>query len=217
MKTSKFFLNSCCLFFLSFFVSNPIFSQDAKSTAFLNQVALKVKSYKNIVIDFKYSIDSGQKTESKGNATMSGDLYVMNLLGVTKIFDGKKIYTINPEDEEITISKYNEKDQNSITPSRMLTFFKSGYSSKMDIVQNIKGRKIQFVKLTPNNAKDARKEILLGVDLLTKNIHSLIEINKNGNKTSIVVNSFKTNQPLSKNQFTFVESNYPKYYINKLD
>ncbi|HEU4496030.1 MAG TPA: outer membrane lipoprotein carrier protein LolA, partial [Flavobacterium sp.] len=28
---------------------------------------------------------------------------------------------------------------------------------------------------------------------------------------------FKTNQPLSKNQFTFAESKYPNYYINKLD
>jgi hypothetical protein len=42
-------------------------------------------------------------------------------------------------------------------------------------------------------------------------------VGKNGTKTSIVVNSFKTNQPLSKNQFTFVESKYPNYYINKLD
>ena len=217
MKILKIFSSNFIPSFFTFFIAIPCFSQDAKSVKFLNEVAAKVQAYKNIEIDFKYTIDSGKKSESNGNAILSADLYVMNLLGVTKLFDGKKIYTINPEDEEITISKYNEKDQNSITPSRMLTFFKAGYSSKMDRVQNIKGRKIQFVKLIPNNAKDARKEILLGVDLLTKNIQSLVEINKNGSKTSIVVNSFKTNQPLSKNQFTFVESKYPKYYINKLD
>ena len=67
------------------------------------------------------------------------------------------------------------------------------------------------------NTKDHRKEILLGIDVQTKNIYNLIEVGKNGTKTSIVVNSFKTNQPLSKNQFTFVESKYPNYYINKLD
>ena len=148
---------------------------------------------------------------------MKGDLYILNLKGVTKLFDGKQTYTINPEDEEITISKFNEKDDNSITPSKMLTFFNSGYKYKMDILQNLKGRKIQYVKLTPISSKDQRKEILLGIDNQTKNIYNLIEVGKNGTKTTLTVNSFKTDQPLSKNQFTFEASKYPKYYINKLD
>ena len=83
--------------------------------------------------------------------------------------------------------------------------------------KDIKGRKIQYIKLTPTNPKDPRKEILLGIDNQTKNIYNLIEIGKNGTKTTLTVNSFKTNQPLSKNQFTFETSKYPKYYINKLD
>ena len=51
----------------------------------------------------------------------------------------------------------------------------------------------------------------------TKNIYNVIEIGKNGTRTTIVVNSFKTNQPVSKNQFTFVKSKYPNYYINNID
>jgi hypothetical protein len=43
-------------------------------------------------------------------------------MGITKIFDGKKNLTIVPEDEEISISSFNEKDDNAITPSKMLTF-----------------------------------------------------------------------------------------------
>ena len=152
-----------------------------------------------------------------GNVTMKGNMYVLNLMGVTKLFDGKKTYTINPEDEEITISKYNEKDESMITPSKMLTFFNSGYKFAWDIAQNNKGRKIQYIKLIPINTKDQRKEILLGIDIQTKNIYNVIEMGKNGTKTTLTVNSFKTNQPVSKNQFTFAESKYPNYYINKLD
>jgi hypothetical protein len=138
-------------------------------------------------------------------------------MGVTKIFDGKKSYTIVPEDEEITISSLNEKDENAITPSKMLTFFNTGYKFTWDILQDVKGRKIQYIKLIPTNAKDQRKEILLGIDSQTKNIYNVIEMGKNGTKTTLTVNSFKTNQPLSKNQFTFVASKYPNYYINKID
>jgi len=213
MKT----LASITLFLL---VTLNLQAQDKKAKDLLDQVTAKVKSHNNIVIDFKYALNNSKENinqESKGNVTMKGDMYVLNLMGVTKIFDGKKIYTINPEDEEVSISKLNEKDDGAITPSKMLTFYNTGYKYTWDINQNVKGRQIQYVKLVPNSAKDQRKEILLGIDIQTKNIYNLIEMGKNGTKTTLTVNSFKINQPLSKNQFTFEASKYPKYYINKLD
>ena len=203
-----------------FLFSLSLHAQDKKAKDLLDQVTAKVKSYNNIVIDFKYSLNNSKENinqESKGNVTMKGNMYVLNLMGVTKIFDGKKIYTINPEDEEVSISKLNEKDDNAITPSKMLTFYNSGYKYTWDISQSVKGRQIQYVKLVPTSGKDQRKEILLGIDIQTKNIYNLIELGKNGTKTTLTVNSFKINQPLSKNQFTFEASKYPKYYINKLD
>ena len=161
-------------------------AQDKKAKTLLSEVTSKIKSFNNISIDFKYSLNNSKENinqESKGNVVLQGNKYVLNFMGVTKIFDGKKTYTIVPEDEEITISNMNDSDEKAITP----------------------------------NNKDQRKEILLGIDIQTKTINNLIEIGKNGTKTILTVNSFKTNQPLSKNQFTFVASKYPNYYINKLD
>jgi outer membrane lipoprotein-sorting protein len=200
--------------------SFSIQAQDKKAKDLLNEVTSIVRSYDNIVIDFKYTLNNSKENinqNSKGNVTMKGNQYVLNFMGVTKIFDGKKSYTIVPEDEEVTVSTVNENDDNAITPSKMLTFFNSGYKCTMDVLQDVKGRKIQYIKLVPNNSKDQRKEILLGIDVQTKHIYNLIEIGKKGTKTTLTVNSFKTNQPLSKNQFTFVASKYPNYYINKLD
>ncbi|MCL6462570.1 MAG: outer membrane lipoprotein carrier protein LolA [Flavobacterium micromati] len=200
--------------------SFSIQAQDKKAKQLLDEVTAKVKSYSNITIDFKYSLNNAKENinqDSKGNVIMKGNQYVLSFMGVTKIFDGKKTYTIVPEDEEITISTVNDKDDNAITPSKMLTFFNSGYKYEMDILQNVKGRKIQYIKLVSTNPKDSRKEVLLGIDVQTKHIYNLIEVGKKGTKTTLTVNSFKTNQPLSKNQFTFVGSKYPNYYINKLD
>jgi len=201
-------------------LSFSIKAQDYKAKDLLNKVTSIVKGYDNIVIDFKYSLNNSKENihqDSKGNVTMKGNQYILNFMGVTKIYDGKKNYTIVPEDEEVTISSVDEKDESAITPSKMLTFFNSGYKCTMDKLEDIKGRKIQYVKLVPTNAKDQRKEILLGIDVQTKHIYNLVEIGKKGTKTVLTVNSFKTNQPLSKNQFTFVASKYPNYYINKLD
>jgi outer membrane lipoprotein-sorting protein len=202
------------------FLSFASHAQDKNAKELLDQVTAKVKSYENITIDFKYSLQNTKENinqDSKGNVVMKGNMYYLNFMGITKIFDGKKSYTISPEDEEVTISKVDEKDENAITPSKMLTFFNTGYKYSMDILQDVKGRKIQYIKLIPISSKDQRKEILLGIDMQTKHIYNLIEVGKNGTKTTLTVNSFKTNQPISKNQFTFDESKYKSYYINRID
>jgi hypothetical protein len=141
------------------------------------------------------------------------------MLGSTRMFDGNNIYTIVPEDEEVTISGYNAQDDKEITPSKLLTFYEKGYVSEMDIVQNVKGRKIQFVKLSPIDSKAEIKNILLGIDVQTKHIYKLIQTDANGTKYTLTVNSFKTNQPLSETLFTFDKAKFEKdgYYINKLD
>ena len=196
-------------------------AQDAvKAKALLDKGSANGKSYKNIQIDFKYSLQNLKENinqESKGNVTLSGNQYVLNFMGVTKLCDGKKIYSIVPEDEEITISSIGGSEDDNDTPAKMLTFFNKGFKFAWDITQNVQGKKIQYVKLVPINSKDDRKQILVGIDLKTNQIYNTIATAKNGTKTTLTVNSFKTNQTLPKNQFTFVQNKYPKYYINKLD
>lgn len=195
------------------------YAQDAKSL--LKEVSAKVKNYDNISIEFKYNLNNSKENvnqETRGDVTLQGDKYVLNMLGTTRIFDGKNIYTIVPEDEEVTISAYNPKDDKEITPSKMLTFYEKGYTYKMDIEQNVKGRKIQYIKLTPIDSKAEIKDILLGIDAQTKHIYKLIQTDSNGTKYTLTVNSFKTNQPLSKTLFNFDEAKYKNegYYINRL-
>lgn len=204
-----------------FLIGFSLHAQDSqKARGLLDQVTSKIKSYNNIVIDFKYSVSNPSENlnqESKGNVVLKGNLYTLNFMGITRIYDGKKLYNIVPEDEEISISKFDASKDDGLTPAKMLTFFNSGYKYTWDIQQNIKGRKIQYIKLKPLDPKDRAKEILLGIDIQTKHIYNLIQQDKDGTKTVFTINSFKTNQPLSKNHFTFTESKYPNYYINRLD
>lgn len=206
---------------LAFLIGSLGFSQDSKKAeTLLNEVYNKAQAYENISVDFKYVLENVSediKQETRGDVVMKGDKYLLNILGVTRIFDGKKLYTISPEDEEVTISSDNSEDENSITPSKMMSFYKDGYTYKMDIEQDVKGRKIQFVKLYPIDTNSEIKELFLGIDAKTNHIYKLIEVGKNGTKTTLTVNSFKTNEPISKTLFTFDENKYKAYYINKLD
>jgi outer membrane lipoprotein-sorting protein len=198
-----------------------LFAQDgAKAKALLDEVSTKVKSYDNIAIDFKYVLVNTEediRQETRGDVVMQGDKYKLNILGITRIFNGNTLYTISPEDEEVTISNENSEEGNTITPSKMLSFYEDGYTYTMDIVQNVNGRKIQYVKLTPMDSNSEINHVLLGIDIKTKHIYNLIEIGNNSTKTTLTVNSFKTNEPLSKTLFTFDESKYNGYFINKID
>jgi outer membrane lipoprotein-sorting protein len=200
--------------------SSTSYSQQAATL--LNEVSAKVRSYDNIKIKFKYTLTNqkeGVNQQTIGDLTLLDDNYVLNMLDITRMFDGTSIYTIVPEDQEVTISSYNPEDEKDITPSQMLTFYEKGYDSKMGIVENIKGRKIQYVKLTPIDSDAEIKKIHLGIDKKTKHIYKLIQIDSKGTKYTLTVQSFKTNLPLSKTVFVFDQQKYTAngYYINKLD
>ncbi len=199
-------------------LSNAGMAQDSdKAKNLLDEVYNKVMSYENIFVDFKYQLHNSEANidqETRGDVTMQGDKYLFNYLGSLQLFDGKKVYTVVPENEEITIEDQSE-EENTITPSKMLTFYKQGHTYSWDILQNENGRKIQFVKLFPIDTNSEIKSILLGIDAETRHIYKLIETGKNGTVTTITVNSFKTDQPLSESLFTFDEAKYKDegYYI----
>ena len=96
-----------------------------KGKVLLQEVSEKVKRYGNISIDFKYTLENlseNIKQETRGDVVMQGDKYKLNILGVTRLFDGNKLYTISPEDEEVTISTEGEDEDDSVTPKQNTVF-----------------------------------------------------------------------------------------------
>mgnify|MGYP001820706266 FL=1 len=193
-------------------------AQDAaKAKTLLDEVYAKVKGYDNIVVDFMfdlYNSEADVRQETRGNVSLNGDKYYLNYMGAEQLYDGKKVYTIVPENEEVTIED-KSSESGTVSPSKMLTFYREGHRLDWDILQDVQGRKIQYVKLTPIDTNSEVASILLGIDVETQHIYKLIETGKNGTKTTITVNSFKTNQPLPKTLFTFDEKKYTDegYYI----
>jgi outer membrane lipoprotein-sorting protein len=195
-------------------------TKDPKAKQLLSEVNEKVNSYDNIEISFKYVLENESENirqETKGKVTLEGDKYVLDILGIQRIFDGKTLYTISSEDEEVTISNENSEEENTISPSQLFSFFESGYNYTLDIIQNKMGRKIQYIKLIPIDSESEIKYALLGIDIKTKHIYNLIEIGENNTKTTLNVLEFNTNTPLPQSFFKFDVSKYSDYYINNLD
>jgi hypothetical protein len=68
-------------------------------------------------------------------------------MGITKILMVKKL-TIVPEDEEISFRALTKKTTMRLHLQNV-DFFNSGYKYSMDILQDVRGRKIQYIKLIP--------------------------------------------------------------------
>lgn len=195
-------------------------SSNSEAQIILDEVSDKVNSYESMILKFRYVLENTEENirqETSGDITLEGEKYILNILGITRLYNGESLFTISPEDEEVTISSNNTTEENTITPSELLSFYEDGYTYDMDIAQNINGRKIQYIKLTPIDSDSEIKYVLLGIDLNTKHIYKLIGIGSNDTKTTLTINSFKTNQNLSKKLFKFDPTKYSDYYINNLD
>lgn len=188
------------------------FSQNTnKAKTLLDEVAQKIEAYKNIYIEFNHKFDNTEADihqETRGNVTLKGDLYHLNYMGTEQIFDGKKVYLIIHEDEEVIIQKPSDDEDETLTPSVMFSFYKNGYTYKMGELKSTKGIKIQYVKLTPIDSNSEIKSVLIGIDVKTKHIYNIIEVGKNGTVTTLQIRTFKTNQPISEKLFIFDTAKY---------
>lgn len=193
------------------------YSQEtSKAKELLDEVSTKMGAYKNMQLSFSATlvnieagIDENDEIPNYGKIILQGEKYNLDYLRNTFIYDGKKLYVINHDDKEITVNEGDlDEDEGFIYPSKLLTFYKEGYNYKLGKLKNIKGRKIQFVELTPIDSDSEIVNVSLGVDSKTKHIYQLIQTGVNGAKTILTINEFKSNQNIPESTFNFDAKKY---------
>lgn len=218
-------MKTIAILFLSLFISITGYSQNStKAKSLLDEVSTKMGAYKNMYIGFSQTlsneeagINEGDEPPIRGKINIQDEKYNLNYLGNNFVFDGKKLYVINKEEKEVSVTEGDMSgDDGFIYPSKLLTFYKEGYNFEMGKLENIKGRKIQFVTLNPIDSTSDIVKVELGIDAKTKHIYKLIQTGSNGSKTSFTIIEFKSNLPLSKSFFSFDEEKYRnmKYTID---
>ncbi|WP_405604285.1 LolA family protein [Polaribacter sp. Asnod1-A03] len=202
-------MKKIAILFFSLFITTITFSQNSEEAkSLLDEVSTKMGAYKNMNIGFAQTLSNedagikeGDEPPIRGEITLQGEKYNLNYLGNTFIFDGKKLYVINNDEKEISITDGDMgEDDGFIYPSKLLTFYKEGYNFEMGKLLNLQGRKIQFVTLNPIDSDSDIVKVELGIDAKTKHIYKLIQTGSNTSKTTFTITKLKSNQTLP-NQF----------------
>lgn len=193
---------------------------DAEAGKWLDEASETMSRYENISVDFDYVLDNRSEDvtqELSGSVLLQGEMYVVNLFGSTQIFDGNNTYTIIPENEEVNISDADVNDENTFTPSKFYSFYKSGYTYVMGEQKTLNGKKVQFITLTPIDSNSEVASILVGIEVGSKHIYQVIEIGNNETRTILTAKKIETNQKMESNTFSFDEQKYidMNYLINR--
>ena len=198
--------------------SSLLFAQGPKQARYLlEQVSKKIEKQKNMRFEFKYVLENNEeqiRQETEGKVTLAGDRYKLDFLEIIQLFDGEKIYTIVPENEEITVSTPEDSEEINVNPSQILNFYKEGYDYQWDIYQRVMGRNIQFIKLIPSEENADIKYLLLGIDVDQNSIYRLIEIGNGKTTTTLTIKNQEENITLPPYFFEFNVGDYPNYYLN---
>lgn len=203
---------------LSFIGSSFIaYSQsiDNKSKTILDDITKNYKSKKNSYFKFSYGTGASKVTQNQTGIFYSdNNKYKLKIMGVEQIFDGNKVYNINDEDKEITISKPND-NQAHFSPLSYLDSYKNEYNVSYSGKKIISGIPVDVIKMTPVKS-NGLKTVTLYVNTPQKKLIKLEQVSTNNDIAIITINNYKENQNLPANLFSFDKSKYQNYLITEL-
>ena len=189
---------------------------DAKAKTILDAISTQYKSKNNVYFKFVYGTGNSKKiTRTEPGIFYSAkDKYKLKIMGTEQIFDGKKLYNISAEDEEVTVAKPTGNEQ-MFSPLNYIEEYKKGYNVKYMGKLMVNGVNSDFIKLTPTS-KNGIQEVNLFVNAAKKQIVKVEQFSTDKSVSVIAISDYKENQNLSSALFNFDKDQYKNYLVTEL-
>ena len=181
-----------------------------KAKGILDAVSANYKSKNTLYFKFSYGTGSGKISKNQtGSFYASKDKYKLKIMGNEQIFDGIKTYSINEDEQEITIAKQNSKE--TLSPINYIDSYKTGYN----IYYIGKNKNLDIIKLTPTK-NNGIKEVFLYVNTSKNNVEKIEQHSTDKHITTITITEYKENPKVDSKIFTFNKNLYKNYLITEL-
>lgn len=190
-------------------------SNNKQASEILQEVTTKTKAYSSIKLEFTYQMenpDANINELTEGKALVSGDKYHLDIAGQTVISDGKTIWTVITDAEEVQVNDAEEGD-GGFSLTKMLSTYNDEYKSKLlPKITSMDGKNVYALDLTPNEKKTFDK-VQLFVDKDKMDVYSISLYDQSGSVYTYKITTFTPNAPVSDKDFTFNEADYPDFDV----
>ncbi len=206
MKKIKWLMAGVLLF--SFGMLHAQSKKDAEKL--LESVINKIASYNNFEADLSYTmVNTEMNIDEKktGKIYVLGDKYRIEMPGQTIISDGKTLWTYIEDSEEVMVSNIEDNDE-SISPTKILTSYNKDYDAKFDKDATYKNSNLKLINLKPSEGKNFEKMSVL-VNSKKLELENFSVYDKNGNVFTYHIINLKPNIDLPADTFTFDPKKHP--------
>jgi outer membrane lipoprotein carrier protein len=201
---------------LSLLISAGSFAQevDSKAKGILDQLSASTKAYKTIKAEFKFTLNNNSEAINEvqsGKILIKGENYFLSIAGQDVMSDGKAVYTVLKDAEEVQINNVpDEEEEEYISPNTIFTLYETGFKYKY--LKEDQG--MHIINLYPKNAdeKDFHR-IALYIHKEKNQISKITIFGKDSSTSSYTIVSFTTNDVIPASKFTFDTLKNPKYEV----
>lgn len=185
--------------------------QDDESVVILKEIQQKLKALTTAEIKFSLCTEKDNKTLhlTQGNIWIKGDKYKLIIPSQHVFCDSINVWNYLPEQNEVTISPYDSKDdENAINPIKLVVNYQKYYRSAFIREISEKGITVQIIDLSPLQAAPFFRTRLT-IDKKQKEILQISISERNGYTYTYSFNTFIKNPKINDVLFMFNPQQYP--------
>tara|TARA_B110000503_G_C7120752_1_gene402412 strand:- start:188 stop:847 length:660 start_codon:yes stop_codon:yes gene_type:complete len=194
-------------------------AQDAKAKGILDKLSAKTKTYTSMSATFEYTMKNVAEDieeSQSGSLITQGDKYHLEIAGQKIICDGKTVWTVLDEAEEVQINGVPDADEREdyISPTKILTLWEKGFKYKYDKSMTLNGADADVINLFPEKADEQSfHTIKIYVNKAQMVVDQIDIKGKDGTDFVYIIKTFKTNENIAADTFVFSTAKNPSYDV----
>lgn len=204
---------------LIFLHSNLLQAQDQKAKNILDELSKKTKSYNTMKAEFEYRMFSesdGIDEVQQGSLISKGNKYHLNIAGQEIISDGKTVWTVLSDAEEVQVNNVPEETEEAdfVSPNSILTLWEKGFKYQFEASGKLDGRSVEIIKLFPIKSDEKSFHTIRLFVREDKSAIEKIEIKgKDGTDYIYTIKKFESNPTVADKTFTFSVKEHPNFDV----
>ena len=199
------------LFAITLLVSISLSAQsDKEADKLLEDVINKTSSYTNFKADLSYTMvnaEMGIDEKKSGVIYVQGDSYRIEMEGQIIISDGTTIWTYLEDSEEVMVSNVEDNEE-SVSPTQILTKYNESYKAKFSNDKKYKNSNLKEIELKPIDKHNFEKMSVI-VNSGKLSLENFSVYDANGNVFTYHIIDLMPNLDLPVDTFTFDYNKYP--------